>query len=119
MWAAIPSEQWNKDAKYYAKKRPSELAAILNNLHRYMCLLNSSKNARCAQAGYLHPEPAGVVAVDQKGGGGNLQETRAYTYCEEAKKVLHLITIGNKDSQGTDVQLSKKFVEGLLAEETA
>jgi hypothetical protein len=114
MWAAIPTTQWEKDVKQYTKKHPRELAAILNNLERYLSMLKHCKNARCAQAGYLHSEPGGVIAVDQKGGGGSLQETRAYTYAEEAKKVLHLITIGNKDSQGTDVLLSKRFVEALL-----
>lgn len=111
MWTVVATEQWLKDAKRYEKKHPRELEAVLNNLGRYLCLLKIVPNAKAALAGYLHPEPAGVVAIDQKGGGGSLQETRAYTYADEAEKVLYLITIGNKDSQSNDVKLGKQFVE--------
>ena len=72
MWELEPTTAWQKDQKYYAKKHPKELAAILNNLRRYLVLLAASKNSKAVQAGFLHHEPAGVVAVDQKGGGANL-----------------------------------------------
>jgi len=54
-----------------------------------------------------------VVALDQKGGGGNLQETRLYVYPDEERKVLYLITIGNKDEQQSDIQTCNGFVELL------
>jgi hypothetical protein len=111
MWNVSPTEQWQKDRKFYDKKHPRELSAVLNNLIRYQSLLNCSPNARSAIAGYLHPEPGGVVAIDQKGGGPGLQETRMYTYPHEAEKLLYLITIGNKSSQHDDIQFSKKFVQ--------
>ena len=96
------------------QRRQRELAAILNNLDRYLALLKIVPNARAAVAGFLHPEPGGVVAIDQKGSGvSNLEETRAYTYAEEAGKVLHLITIGNKDSQPSDILLSRRYVQDL------
>jgi hypothetical protein len=53
------------------------------------------------------------VAVDQKGGGANLAETRGYMFADEAKKVLYLITIGNKQSQSDDIELSKEFITSL------
>lgn len=110
MWNIPPTTQWERDHNYYDKNHPRELAALLNNLTRYLSLINCSPNAKSAFAGYLHFEAAGVVAIDQKGGGPNLQETRMYTYADEAQKMLYLITIGNKNTQRKDVQFSKNFV---------
>ena len=111
MWQLESTTQWQKDVRYYEKKHPAELAAVLRNLKRYLGLLEGARNSRAVQAGFLHSEGKGIIAVDQKGGGGNLQETRLYTYADEAKKVLYLITVGNKNEQPADVELSKNFVE--------
>jgi len=110
VWEIELTTTWEKDEKHYAKKHPRELAAIFRNLQRYRVLLRQSPNSKAVQAGYLHREPGGVIAVDQKGGGANLQETRAYTYADDEKKILYLITLGNKSSQRADIELSKVFV---------
>ena len=111
MWTIEPTEQWEKDQRWYTKKHPNELAAVLVNLERYVRHLNSSKNSKVVMAGYLHHEPLGVVAVDQKGGGGNLQETRLYTFADDTKNILYLITIGNKSDQPRDIEIAKEFVQ--------
>ena len=95
------------------KKKPAELAAVLHNLKRYHAQLNAAPNPKAFTAGYMHAEPHGVVAIDQKGGGGNLQETRLYVYPCEARKVLYIITIGNKDEQAADIQFCGEFVMSL------
>jgi hypothetical protein len=118
MWEVDVSEQWSKDRKWYEKKRPKELAAVLNNLDRYRAQLNIARNSKAVQAGYLHHEPQGVVAIDQKGGGGNLQETRLYTFADDQNRVLYIITIGNKSDQDSDIEFSKKFVDLLLQNST-
>ena len=115
MWKLEPSEQWGKDAKHYDKKRPNELAAVLRNLERFVKLLNVSKNSKSAEAGYLHKEPHDVIAVDQKGGGSNLQQTRLYTYPVDQTKTLHLITIGTKETQHSDIEYSKTFADSFKA----
>ena len=111
MWVLEPSTQWEKDQKWYDKKRPNELAAVHRNLQRYLALLNVSKNSKCVEAGYLHKEPGGVIAIDQKGFGGNLQETRLYTFAIDRTNTVHLITIGDKDSQHSDIEYSKNFIK--------
>lgn len=118
MWQLEPTDQFLKDQQWYEKKRPRELAAILTNLERYMKHLNGSPNSRSFHAGYLHNEAHGVVAVDQKGGGVGLQETRLYTYADDKNKVLYLITIGNKDQQSSDVEFSRIFADGIRKNET-
>lgn len=113
MWQIEPTTGWEKDQRNYSKKRPDELAAVMRNLDRYVKLLNVSKNSRAVQAGYLHTEQNGVLAIDQKGGGGNLQETRLYTYADDETKTVYLITIGGKDSQHSDIEYCKEFVRSL------
>ena len=116
MWTIEPSTQWQKDQKWYDKKRPNELAAVVRNLERYLALLNVSKNAKCVEAGYLHNEPGGVVAIDQKGFSGNLRETRLYTFAIDTTKTVHLITIGDKDSQHSDIEYSKHIIKQFEGE---
>jgi hypothetical protein len=119
MWALEPSTQWEKDQKWYDKKRPNELAAVLRNLQRYLALLNVSKNSKCVEAGYLHKEPGGVLAIDQRGFSGNLQETRLYTFAIDATKIVHLITIGDKDAQHSDIEYCKDFIKQFEGESHA
>ena len=119
MWTIEPSTQWQKEQKWYDKKRPDELAAVLRNLQRFSALLSVSKNSKCVEAGYLHKEPSGVIAIDQKGFSGNLQETRLYTFVIDATQTIHLITIGNKDSQHSDIEYSKEYVKQFESEQVA
>ena len=113
MWSIEPSTQYEKDSAWYDKKKPNELAAVLRNLQRYLALLGVSKNSKCVEAGYLHKEPAGVIAVDQKGFSGNLQETRLYTYAVDETNIVHLITIGDKSEQHSDIEFSKAFAKAF------
>jgi hypothetical protein len=114
MWEILPSSQYEKDRKWYNKKRPNELAAVLNNLDRYMEQLNIAPNSRSVKAGYLHDEQRGVVALDQRPV-PHIQVTRLYTFADDDTRELHLITIGNKDTQPNDVKVSADFVDDLLA----
>lgn len=116
MWSIETTSQWEKDLKFYEKKHPRELGAVLRNLERYLQLINAARNAKCVQAGFLHHEPAGVVALDQKGGGAGLQETRLYTFAQEDQRILWIITLGNKHTQPDDIRISKDFVTSLLSE---
>jgi hypothetical protein len=116
-WQISPTTQWEKDKKWYAKKRPTELAAVLRNLDRYVKLLNISANSRVSLAGFMHTEQAGVIAIDESGGGKSLAPTRLYVYADDNAKVVYLIRIGNKDEQSDDVQFSKEFVEYLKSQQ--
>jgi len=102
-WVLLPHSAYLRDVRWYAKKRPAELTAILRNLERYMTLLARSPSSRSIQAGFLHPEPHGMVALDQRGGGGYLQETRLYCYAHTGSRTVHLLGIGDKSSQPADL----------------
>jgi hypothetical protein len=111
MWQIESSEQYLKDLAWYGKKRPAELAAVLNNLVRYRTQLLTAKNAKCIQGGYIHTEGKGVLALDESAGGKNLQATRLYLYSHEPAHTVHLIAIGNKDTQPGDVKFCHEYVE--------
>ena len=102
-WVLLPRSTYLRDLRWYAKKRPAELTAILRNLERYMTLLARSASARSVQAGFLHPEPHGMIALDQRGGVGRLQETRLYCYAHAGSRTVHLLGIGDKSSQSADL----------------
>ena len=102
-WVLLPHSSYLRDLRWYTKKRPVELSAILRNLERFMTFLARSPSARTVQAGFLHPKPHGMVAIDQRGGAGRLQETRLYCYPQSDSRTLHLLGIGDKHSQPTDL----------------
>jgi hypothetical protein len=102
-WVLLPHSAYLRDLRWYAKKRPAELSAVLRNLERTMTLLANSPHPRTIQAGFLHPEPHGMVAVDQRGGAGRLQETRLYCYAHAGSRTVHLLGIGDKSSQPADL----------------
>jgi hypothetical protein len=113
MWFLQTTERWEKDSAWYAKKRPNELAAVLRNLERYKQMLEVAPNPLAVSGGFLHPESMGIVAVDQKGGGKNLQQTRLYVFAEVETRTLHLLTIGDKASQAKDILFCQRTVETL------
>ncbi|MCA9246273.1 MAG: hypothetical protein KDA42_04130 [Planctomycetales bacterium] len=118
MWDLQPTDEFVKRRKKWPKKHKRELLAMLDNLdmfHRSLCA--GAKNAQAqAMFGFAHPEPLGIVAIDQRGRGGGTKESRLYVYAEEPSSVLHLITIGDKSTQSNDIELCKVFVKELLAD---
>ena len=114
-WEQDRLESFERRFKWHAKKRPKELEATLKNLEKLFGGLQAGIGIRqlMAMHRFLHPEQAGVIAVDQKGGARNLAETRLYVFADEVDKVLYLITIGDKRTQADDVQFCKEFVDDL------
>jgi hypothetical protein len=117
MWTLEKTSEWDRRFKYYEKKHQRELIAALDNLDTFVRALNSGIRPRDAKFGFIHPEPLGVLAIDQKGGGRNLAETRLYTYPDEKREALHLIIIGDKNSQKADIATCMAFVQQLRTEE--
>lgn len=116
-WQLSASDAYERAHRYYEKKHPRELQAVLNNLDRYLIALNAGAKPQFIVAGYIHPEPKGVKALDQHGkGNGNLAETRLYVFPQEGECLLHLITIGDKRSQPADLDLANSFVSRLKGE---
>lgn len=113
-WRIEITDVYDRAHKYYEKKHPAELIAVLDNLDRYFKAVSHGVHPQFIVAGYIHDEGKGVKALDQKGGGkGKLQQTRLYFYPDFEAKVIHLITIGDKRSQKDDIKQAANFVIGL------
>ena len=120
-WTLEPSPVFGSKTKQYKKKHPVETVAVLSNLDTYKKALDSGVKPAFIQAGFIHQEPKGVVAIDQKGIPkeklkGKPRQTRLYIYAYELDQVIHLITIGDKKTQKQDIEDCKKFVDRLRKE---
>jgi hypothetical protein len=82
-----------------------------------MQMLEAAPNPLAVSGGFLHPESMGILAVDQKGGGKNLQQTRLYVFAEPQTQTLHLLAIGDKSNQSKDIQFCQRTVKNLRNEE--
>lgn len=111
-----PTELFERKLKQYRKKHPHETTATLSNLEKYLGALNANVEPGRIQAGFIHREPQGVVAIDQKGAKGGTRQTRLYTYAVPIDRVLYLITIGDKDSQSRDLKDCREIVDALRTE---
>jgi len=120
-WLGEPTEQFERDAKRYAKKQPDEFLAVMENLEKYVAAMESAAHPKLVQFGFLHEEPRGIRALDQSGGTlangkkrGKLDQTRLYTYSAMESKVLHLLCLGSKTTQAKDIRYAESAVDVFL-----
>jgi len=113
MWTVRQTtDEYERRRKRYAKNRERELAAVDQNLAIYLAALNAGTMPMqvATMHSWVRTEPQGVFAIDQrtKGGEKNLAQTRLYVYPDTVSKILHLLTIGGKDSQSDDIQFCRE-----------
>lgn len=116
MWDLEPTEEFQRRVKRFAKNHPRELTATFTNLERLQKSLREGANPLDIPLGCIHREQRGVLAVDQRGFGKNLAQTRLYVYVDPDNSTIHMITLGDKNSQKADVKFSSEFVESLIAQ---
>ena len=114
-WNLEPTEQYERDHKYYEKKHPNELAAVLNNLDAYFNTLKGCGSPLQVKTGFIHDEPDGIKALDQKGGKKKvkLQQTRLYIYPDAITGTLYLLAIGDKNTQRDNIKVCREFVRTI------
>jgi hypothetical protein len=114
MWDLNPQDGYLRRLRQWPKKHKRELAAVLNNLDTFQKALRQGQRPGQARFGFIHPEPGGVLAIDQKGGGPGLSEARLYIFPDEVQQCLFLITIGDKNTQHQqDIDTCREFVSWL------
>ena len=118
MWTTRPLEEYQKRYRKWPKKYHRELKAAHDNLDTFLKALQKGQRPAEAKFGFIHPEPGGVLAIDQKGGGQGMMETRLYVYPDEAKQCLTIITLGDKQTQHDDIAYCKSFVKATQEETT-
>jgi hypothetical protein len=118
MWTiSIATDEYERRRRRFDKKRWNELEAMDANLAIYFAALNAGSNPQQIPKihTFVHTEPQGVFAIAQgkKRSGGNLAQTRLYVYPDPDQLVLHLLTMGAKDTQHDDIQFCKECVTEL------
>jgi hypothetical protein len=120
MWKLQPEADYEKKARRWPNKYRREFAAVHDNLDALLIALNcGAKVEEAVKRGFIHSEPHGVIAIDQKGGGAGLKETRLYVWLDKTAKLIRLITMGDKNSQRMDIQYSSEFVDSLNSHQIA
>ena len=117
MWELQTTDEYERSLKWYAKKRPRELRAVLDNLDTYLQALRAGAKPQHKAFGFQHAEQQGVWAIDQKGGGPSLAQTRLYVYPDSTAETLYLIALGDKGSQQENIKTCNRFVTELLKRE--
>ena len=114
-WKLTKTDKFVRDFEYYQKKHPNELVAVMDNVDTYFRTLKKLGNPLQIQAGFIHREPAGIKAIDQKGGKQKvkLQQTRLYVYPDIDRSTLFLFAIGNKTNQSEDIRYCQEMVKKL------
>lgn len=109
------TEKFKRESTLYKKNFPDELTAVLVNLERYFKTLQNLGNPLRINAGFIHNEPSGIKAIDQKGGcrRGKLRQTRLYLFPDQTTRTLYLLAIGDKKSQRRDIEMCRKEVSRI------
>jgi hypothetical protein len=97
-------------AKWYSRKKANELKAVERNLEKCLKLLNLGTKPLQLSLKCVHTEGKGVLAIDESGYKVKTQVTRLYLWCDDTDELVHLITIGDKHSQGDDVKVAQEYV---------
>ena len=108
-----PIDDLGKMSKPLVKKYRRELKNLLVNLQTYLDALNAGATPAQIQRGFLHQEPHGVLAIDQRGDGQGLKEFRLYIYPDTVQQKLYLLALGDKNMQKSDIASCTRWVLGF------
>lgn len=116
MWTIIKSSEFDKSLQRFAKKWHQETINALTNVQVLLDALNDGvKPEQLKKFGFVHSEPKGIIAVDQKGPSKKtkMKALRIYLYAEHEAEELHVILVGDKSAQQRDIRLTTNYVAHL------
>jgi hypothetical protein len=109
MWGLEKASGFESRFKKFSRRHEGEASAALNNLETYLAVLKETDNLQLANLQpFVHSEPDGIVAIDQRGAlaerkNRRLKATRLYIYAAVVNQTIYLLGIGDKDSQKQDL----------------
>ena len=101
-------------AEKISKKHPQEFQNVLKNLDTYKKTLDAGVPLEQAKRTlpFAHNEQKGLLAIDQRPPKGGVQ-LRLYIYPQEQVRIIHLTSIGDKQSQQDDIKAGHRFIQTL------
>ena len=118
MWQYEQSADYKKGLKKWPKKYGRELASMIDHLDTLLGTLNDGVHPEQAKRNlsFIHGNyPLGILSIVQRGGGSHLKATRLYVYPDQDDLILHLLILGDKDSQPNDVASCTGWVKNHLS----
>ena len=109
-WIASDRYAARNKLKAYAKKHPKELAGCIKNLKLLIAMLNDNGTIGTVKAGFFRNEFDGIYRIGQTGV-ASAKETRLYVHPKGT--VLHVLTVGDKDTQQDDLRLCAKITKQI------
>lgn len=117
MWQVYASDVYQRREKRFANRHETVLYALHKNLTNVQKILQFTNNPRnLAQHSKVRNEGGGLFAIDQRGAKRKLREARLYFYPDFEAKIIHLLTIGFKQSQSNDILFCRKCVQAIEEE---
>ena len=119
MWGLAKAEGFENSYKKFSRKHGAEASAVMANLETALTVLNETNNMQSVrELNFARREPDGILAVDSKGAkrkrtGTKLKAAQLYVYAVEIDSTLHLLRIGDKDSQAQDLKTCRKMVRKI------
>jgi len=99
----------------FAGKHPREYDSLFANLDKVMRLLRGGHKIGSFQVGFFRSEGEGVYRIGQTGVQG-AKESRLYIYPDQENRLMHILNIGDKDTQSGDVNAAKDLVRQIKKE---
>ena len=113
-WSLQRTTRFNNRYKKLLKKHRAECHNAANNLNKYLQgLREGGKPAQLSVHGFVHNEGEGAYALDQSGDLKTTAAIRLYVFPDELTQVLHVLTIGDKSTQGRDVNDVHQWVRAI------
>ena len=101
----------------YAKKHSAEATSCFKNLNRLLTALNDGMTLQQCTFGFLGSEGHDVYRIAQTKV-ANAHETRLYIYIAITEKDVHVLTMGDKQSQPEDIkwchETARKIQKGTI-----
>ena len=111
-WAVLDDLAERSRFKEYNRKHSREYAACFSNLSQLVSLLENFGGTKAFQVGFVRSEREGVFRIGQTGV-KHARETRLYVHIDETTRIVRVLTIGDKDSQGEDIRRCHQAVRKL------
>jgi hypothetical protein len=108
--------EYQKRRNKWPKKYRREFLAMHDNADTLLQTLDQGVSVeQCKNIGFLHAKYSlGLLSIDQKGAGAGVKQCRLYVFPDVDQRTLHLITIGDKSTQGSDVAYATRWVTDHL-----
>ncbi|MDE3097838.1 MAG: hypothetical protein KGJ88_00040 [Verrucomicrobiota bacterium] len=98
--------------KKFSKKHRQEYDSMFANLEKIMNLLRNGHKIGGFSVGFFRSEGEGVYRIGQTGV-PSAKESRLYVFPDEQNRVMHVLNIGDKDSQHDDVNEAKQAAKNI------